>query len=245
MAQNIYDNPDFFAGYKELRDTGWGLNEVLEQPALRALLPPLAGATILELGCGMGQFARSCCEQGAAHITAVDVSERMLEVARRENAHSRIEYLRCAIETLELPTAHFDCVVSSLAFHYIQDYAALVRAIHLWLRPGGALVFSVEHPIVSAAGDTPGWIKDPEGRKLYWAVDNYAREGERVEKWFVDGVMRYHRTLATYINTLTENGFRVARVEEPEALPEAHVSRPTLEEESRRPPFLLIKAIRE
>ncbi|MCP4752877.1 MAG: hypothetical protein GY866_18480 [Proteobacteria bacterium] len=38
MKQNLYDHPEFFAGYQALRDSKGGLNEVLEQPAMKSLL---------------------------------------------------------------------------------------------------------------------------------------------------------------------------------------------------------------
>ena len=54
-SQNIYDNPEFFAGYKKLRDGGGALNETLEQPALWSLVgDSLAGSSVLDLGCGFG-----------------------------------------------------------------------------------------------------------------------------------------------------------------------------------------------
>jgi|SRR5579871_5030542 len=244
MGQNIYDDPEFFAGYKRLRDTGSGLNEVLEQPALRAMLPELVGKAVLELGCGMGQFACWCVEQGATRITGVDVSEKMLSIARREYAHPRIEYVQAAIEELCLPGAHFDVIVSSLALHYVEDYTAAVRNVYDWLVPDGTFVFSVEHPVCTAALSFPGWIKDAEGRKCYWAVDNYGEEGKRAQTWFVEGVVKYHRTVSSYINALLAADFRIERIEEPEAIPEAIEIRPDLADERRRPPFLLVKARR-
>jgi ubiquinone/menaquinone biosynthesis C-methylase UbiE len=43
-----------------------GLNEVLEQPALRSMLPEsLEGMRILDLGCGFGDFARKARREGA------------------------------------------------------------------------------------------------------------------------------------------------------------------------------------
>jgi SAM-dependent methyltransferase len=241
--QNIYDDPEFFAGYKHLRDTRSGLNEVLEQPALRALLPELGGLAVLELGCGMGAFARYCAEQGGARrVVGVEVSERMLEVARQQNAHERVVYVQAPMETVSLPEASFDLAVSSLALHYIGDYAAVVRRVHSWLKPGGLFVFSVEHPLVTAQAKMQGWVKDDEGRKSHWPVDDYGTEGRREQHWFVDGVVKYHRRVSTLLNGLTDAGFAIEQVEEPEATSEAWRQRPDLQEESRRPPFLLVRA---
>jgi len=241
--QNIYDDPEFFAGYKHLRDTRSGLNEALEQPALRALLPDLAGLAVLELGCGMGQFARYCAEQGARRVVGVEVSERMLEIAQRQYSHERVAYIHAAMETVDLPHASFDLSVSSLALHYVEDYAAVVRRVHGWLRRGGSFVFSVEHPICTAQIADMEWVRDEDGQKLHWPVDNYAADGRREQHWFVDGVIKYHRRLSTLLNGLTDAGFTIDRIEEPEATPEALRERPALQDESRRPPFLLVRAV--
>jgi SAM-dependent methyltransferase len=244
MPQNIYDDPTFFAGYKNLRDTRSGLNEVLEQPALRALLPALEGLSVLELGCGMGQFARYCAEQGADPVVGLEISERMLEIARRENAAANITYFHEPMETAIFSDDTFDLVVSSLAIHYVEDYPGLVRRVYGWLKPRGRFIFSVEHPICTARKQMSGWVKEDQGIKLYWPVDDYATEGPRVQRWFVNGVVKYHRRLSTLLNALTDAGFRVERVEEPEATPDSLEERPALQEESRRPPFLLIRAAR-
>src|SRR3546814_13707297 len=50
MAQNIYDRPDFFAGYCRLERSRRGLDGAPEWPAVRALLPDLAGRRVLDLG---------------------------------------------------------------------------------------------------------------------------------------------------------------------------------------------------
>lgn len=98
MKQNIYDNDQFFESYKHLRETNSGLNELLEQPAIKRVLPPLSNLKILELGCGMGDFSMYCIENGVNHITATDISTKMLEEARIKNSHPQILYLNNAIE---------------------------------------------------------------------------------------------------------------------------------------------------
>ena len=87
-----------------------------------------------------------------------------------------------------------------------------------------------------------GWEKDEEGNKLHWRFDDYGEEGIRKQTWFVDGVVKYHRTLATILNTLTDTGFSIHSLLEPAASKEAENLRPNLAEERRRPPFLMVKA---
>lgn len=242
MRQNIYDNPQFFEGYRRLRAAPGTLNDVLEQPALRATLPDLAGLHVLDLGCGMGQLPLYCVEHGAAHVVATDISEKMIAIARQERADPRIEYRVLAIEDLHSLPGQFDLVVSSLALHYVADYGAIVHNVAQLLAPGGRFVYTVHHPIMSAPRPNDPWIRDEHGTALHWALDDYSDEGYRELEWMVPGVVVYHRTLATLLNGLIDSGLLIERVLEPEALPEAVAARPSLANERRRPPFLLVRS---
>ncbi|MGH2354854.1 MAG: class I SAM-dependent methyltransferase [Chloroflexota bacterium] len=240
--QNIYDDPCFFAGYSQLERFGSGWATAVEHPSFMGLLPDVAGKRVLDLGCGAGQLAYHLAEAGAAEVIGVDLSERMLGLARSERAHPRVTYLRQAIEDVAFPPERFELVVSSLAFHYVEDYPALVRRIARWLTPGGVLVYSTEHPIYTARDPADGWVLDGEGRRLHWALDDYAEEGLREQRWFVEGVRKYHRTMATLLNGLIEAGLTVERVLEP--VPDADwlQRRPEFLHERRRPIFLLVRA---
>lgn len=240
--QNIYDDPAFFAGYSTLERFGAGWERAAEHADLLALLPEVEGRRVLDLGCGAGQLARHLANQGAADVIGVDVSERMLALARADWAHPRVTYHRAAIETLAFPPARFDLVVGSLVLHYVDDYAGLVRRIAGWLAPGGVLVYSTEHPIYTARLPGDGWVLDEAGRRTRWAIDRYPDEGPREERWFGAGVRKVHRTLATLINGLVEAGLTVDRVVEP--IPSAPwlEGHPQMRDERRRPMFLLVRA---
>ena len=71
MAQNIYDDPAFFEGYSQFARSKDGLAGAAEWPSLKAMLPPLKGAQVLDLGCGFGPFCRYAVEQGAAGVLRV------------------------------------------------------------------------------------------------------------------------------------------------------------------------------
>jgi SAM-dependent methyltransferase len=151
-------------------------------------------------------------------------------------------YLRQAIESVAFPAHRFDLVVSSLAFHYVEDYAGLVHRIAEWLAPGGLLVYSTEHPIYTAVDPATGWALDGEGKRVHWALDRYADEGWRDQHWFVEGVRKYHRTMATLLNGLVDAGLAVERVLEPVPDEETLRRRPDFADEHRRPTFLLVRA---
>jgi SAM-dependent methyltransferase len=240
--QNIYDDAHFFDGYSQMERFGAGWQQAMEQPVFVGLLPPLEGLRVLDLGCGAGQLARFVAEQGAAEVIGVDVSERMLRVAESSFSHPRVRFRRAAIEDVGFAARRFDLVMSSLAFHYVADYRRLVHHVSLWLRPGGTLVFSTEHPLYTGRLPDHGWVTDASGHRTGWAIDRYSDEGLRTEHWFVDGVRKYHRPMSTLLNGLVDAGLRIERVLEP--VPDAArlATRPHDQDETRRPMFLLIRA---
>ena len=242
MTQNIYDNEEFFEGYSRLDRSVAGLDGAAEWPALRALLPDMRGLDVLDLGCGFGWFCRWAREMGAAHVLGIDVSEKMLTRGRAMTQDAAITYTRADLEHVELPGSSFDLVYSSLALHYVADLGRLMSAVYRALVPSGRLVFSVEHPIFTAPSD-PTWSVDAGGRKT-WPLDRYLDEGPRSTDWLTRGVIKQHRTIATYLDLLLGLGFTLSHVEEWGPTDEQIVARPEWADERHRPPFLLVAARR-
>ncbi|WP_433739151.1 class I SAM-dependent methyltransferase [Pseudomonas putida] len=242
MSQNIYDDPAFFQRYSLMARSINGLDAAPEWPALKAMLPPMQGLTVVDLGCGYGWFCRWASEQGAQSVLGLDVSKKMLEQARSTTSNRNIRYRRADLEHLDLPADSFDLAYSSLALHYIKDLPGLFANLHAALKPGSHFVFSIEHPIFMAPR-TPGWITDAEGRKS-WPVDSYQLEGERVTHWLADGVIKQHRTLGTLLNTLIATGFSIRHVNEWGPTDAEVTAQPALAEEWERPMMLLISVQR-
>ncbi len=241
MTQNIYDQPDFFQGYSQLRRSVQGLDGAAEWPAMRTMLPDLKGMEIVDLGCGFGWFCRWARDQGAASVLGVDISENMLAQARSFDT-ANITYRQSDLEHLALPEAAFDLAYSSLALHYIDNITGLLATIHRALRAGGHFVFSTEHPIYTAPSD-PGWMIGPGGNRV-WPLDRYLVEGPRTTDWLAKGVVKYHRRIGTVLMLLIRTGFTITHVEEFCPSPEQIAEQPELAAERDRPMFLLISARR-
>jgi SAM-dependent methyltransferase len=240
MAQNIYDNEEFFAAYSRLRRSVEGLDGAPEWPALRALLPDLRGCRVLDLGCSFGWFCRWARQAGAAHVLGIDISEKMLARGRASTVDPPITYTRGDMEDLELEPNSFDVVYSSLALHYVGNLSGLMSQTHRSLVPRGILLFSVEHPIFTAPSE-PSWSLNAAGRKI-WQVDGYLDEGSRSTDWLAKDVIKQHRTIATYINMLIQIGFVIGHVEEWGPTEEQIAAQPDWADERQRPPFLLVAA---
>ena len=233
MKENRYDDPLFFQKYSEMPRSQLGLQGAGEWRELERLLPDFRGRQVLDLGCGYGWHCKYAAEHGAAQVLGIDLSEKMLETAREKNGGAGISYRRCAMEDLDLPADSFDVVLSSLAFHYVRDFGALIQRIAAWLRPGGDFVFSVEHPVFTAYG-SQDWYYDQAGNILHFPVDRYYYEGQRDAVFLGEHVIKYHRTLTTYLDALLQNGFTLRRVVEPQP-PEEMMDLPGMRDENRRP----------
>jgi len=242
MAQNIYDNPAFFEGYAQLPRSVQGLDGAPEWPTLKSMLPDLAGKTVIDLGCGYGWFCRSARELGAAQVTGVDISEKMLARAAELNADPAITYQRRDLEDVKLEDNSLDLVYSSLALHYLPELDTLFRHVQRALKPGGSLVFSMEHPIYTCAS-RQGWLTDDNGER-FWGVNQYQQEGKRVSNWLADGVIKYHRTLGTTLNALIHAGLSLREVNEWGPTQAQIDAWPALAEEAERPMLVLIAAVK-
>ncbi|MFC0504600.1 class I SAM-dependent methyltransferase [Micromonospora costi] len=182
------------------------------------LLGDLAGARILEVGCGAAAAARWLATQGA-HPVAMDLSAGMLRHAAQAADRSGVRVPLVQADALALPFADaaFDTACTAFgAIPFVDDSAALMREVFRVLRPGARWVFSVTHPMRWIFLDDPG-----EGGLR--AVHSYFDRRPYVEQDDA-GVATYveqHRTLGDRIRELVAAGFRLVDLVEPE-WPEGH-----------------------
>lgn len=242
MKENKYDDPSFFEKYAQMPRSKNGLTSAGEWLELEKLLPDFSGKRVLDLGCGYGWHCIYAAEHGATSVTGIDLSEKMLSVARDKTASPNVTYQRMAMEDADFAPNSFDAVVSSLAFHYIADFESLCKRVSQWLDRSGSFVFSVEHPVFTAEGRQE-WIDDEAGNHLYWPVDQYFLEGRRESVFLGERVVKYHRTVTGYMSALLKSGFTLMNLVEPKP-PEAFVSLPGMQDELRRPMMLLFSCIK-
>ena len=241
--QNIYDNEIFFAGYKALRDNELSYNDLLEQPAMAKMLPDLNGKSVLDLGCGYGHNCIDFVHRGASRVVGVDISEKMLDVAKSESSDDKIQYVNMSMTDIDKLNEKFDFIYSSLAFHYVEDFDEFAKKMFSVLDSGGELLFSQEHPIITATVDGNGHFnKDENGKRVSYTFSIYNEPGERKIHWYVDGVIKYHRTFSNVVNALTKTGFVIEEICEPVPEEWAIKKLPTAVKEYIKPNFLIVKA---
>lgn len=241
MKQNRYEDTAFFTKYSEMERSKKGLEGAGEWHELKRMLPDFHDKRVLDLGCGFGWHCRYAIEHGARSVVGIDISQKMLDEARSRTETDLIEYLCMPIEDIDFPPDSFDVVISSLAFHYIQSFEDIIGRIHRCLSQGGDFVFSVEHPIFTAQG-SQDWYYDHQKKALHWPVDHYFREGARTAIFLGEEVIKYHKTLTTYVQNLLRAGFSITGIVEPQPTEDSLLAVAEMAEELRRPMMLLLSA---
>ena len=141
--QSVYDKDGFFDLYQKLRSNPNSLNEIVEKPTMLGLVGGVSGKRILDLGCGCGEHLKLYLERGAAFVAGIDLSQAMLQQAAKNLAEFRPHFLleQAPMERLEqLNEGGFDLITSSFAFHYVQDFPALLAKIYDKLKSNGQLM---------------------------------------------------------------------------------------------------------
>lgn len=196
-----------------------GLKAAGEWHQLKPLFPSLEGKSVLDLGCGYGWHCKFAEEQGATKILGIDLSKKMIEEAQKRNSGNQIEYRISGLEEYDYPENEWDCVISNLALHYIEDIVEIFQKVYRTLKPGGIFLFNIEHPVFTA-GVGQDWIYTDDGKPQYWAIDNYFITGERNTHFLGCDVVKQHHTLTQIIMGLLNNGFELKVVEEADFLEE-------------------------
>lgn len=197
------------------------------QRALEDLCGDVRGQRICDLACGQGMVARAMADRGAV-VVGVDTSVKLLEIAHAEEfAHPRgIAFAEMNAETLAaLPSAAFDGVVCNLALMDILDLAATSASVHRVLRPGGWFAFTIMHPCFQTSDSS--WMTEDEntGRlvRAYFAEGPWRSKASSGMRARIGAV---HRTLSSYVNTLSEAGLVLQALAEPKLAREPGKSEP-------------------
>lgn len=105
------------------------------------LLPPDLGKNVMDAGCGTGRFSLKMAMLGHS-VTGIDLSEPMLEIARKkaEQTNKEIKFNRMDLCDLEFEDESFDAVVSMALFEFIHDDQKALSECFRVVKPGGYIM---------------------------------------------------------------------------------------------------------
>lgn len=209
-----------------------------------AMVGDVAGASILDVGCGSGYFARAMAERGAT-VTGIDLSSRMIEHAKEAGSNAAggpitYEVLDAARIDTRFKPQTFDLATACLSLQDMPEPGRVLQAVAKVLKPGGRFISSIEHPFSS----TPfrQWARDGE-RKKWLCVDRYFDRGAQPytwKRWSYEFTTRaLHVTLEQWIDWTVAAGFTIRALREPKPTDRAVRDRPDLEDATRVPYFLI------
>ncbi|MBI4779782.1 MAG: class I SAM-dependent methyltransferase [Oscillatoriophycideae cyanobacterium NC_groundwater_1537_Pr4_S-0.65um_50_18] len=235
--EEFYDNPDIRAKYIARRTQPDNPNDTLERPIFLELVGNLSQLDIIDLGCGDASFGKEALLQGASSYIGIEASSAMVNLAlvQLTNTLGKVHHGR--LETWKAQSEQVDLVSSRLALQYVENLEPVFCEAYQALRPGGRMIFSVEHPVI-----TSNFASLAEGRRTNWLVDDYFKPGARVHQWLGHEVTKYHRTLEEYFDLITMTGFKLERIRESRPLPQNFSSQQEYERRLRIPLFLFISA---
>lgn len=196
----------------EFQETGdrsvgidWGWDGIED----RELLGDVAGADLVEVGCGGGQCTVALAEYGA-DVVGVDLSEGQLGHARAAIADAGVdaEVVQGDVRALPLATDGFDLAFNTFVFQWVDDLGACFAEVDRVLRPGGRFVFSMPHPAFRTVDPGTHVVE-----RSYFDTGRWVRYEDADEHG--NDLVVYHHTVADVYRELSSAGFAVDRLLEP------------------------------
>ncbi|MBN9264683.1 MAG: methyltransferase domain-containing protein [Hyphomicrobium sp.] len=148
--------------YERWRSSELGrITDHIEEEVIVALVEPVFGKRVLDVGCGDGLLSARLAQEGA-QIIGIDNDPRMLDAARRRagGAKFRPTFVGGSAEALPFPDGLFDIVVAITVLCLLSDPEKAFREMSRVLRPGGRIVIGElgRHSLWAAKRRVAGWF---------------------------------------------------------------------------------------
>ena len=167
--------------WSEQYDTNVNRTRDLEALSLRKTLDNIRFDRCLEIGCGTGKNSEWLLTK-AKHITAVDISEGMLAVARTKISSKAIHFLQADInKSWTFADQKFDLICFSLVLEHIENLSSIFRKVSRVITPGGYVYIGELHPFKQYSG-TKARFDTAEGRQLLECYNHHVSDFIQIAK---------------------------------------------------------------
>lgn len=143
MPKQLFD--DKAATYDQWYQTRAGMIvDRIEKEAVFSYLQPRAGMSVLDIGCGTGNYSLDLARKGLK-VTGIDISPGMLARARAKAAKENlnVKFLLADARQLPFPDKCFDSVIAVSSLEFLPDLREALNEAYRVLKPGGKLVVGV------------------------------------------------------------------------------------------------------
>ena len=189
-------------------------NRILNSdPVLWAFAGDVGGLKVLDAGCGTGYLSRQLSDRGAL-VTGIDISERMIAIARAQ--HPNIDFrVECCAELHSIGDGQFDLAVANYLLMDTPHLEDTMRAFSRVLRTKGTAVLVFSHPCFPQGRAVVS--SDGEETTHRWSFPYFGRNKCVDPPWahFTSEFIWFHRPLSDYWKAFKAAGFVVVEFEEP------------------------------
>lgn len=197
----------------QVGDEGDSNRRLNSDPVLWRFAGEVRGLTVLDAGCGTGYLSRKLHEMGAS-VTGVDLSEKMIEIARGKSPDVEFIVDSCS-ELKALEDGRFDLVIANYVLMDAPDLDGSMRAFSRVLKTGGIAVVVFSHPCFPAGRSSVS--EEGDEVRYTWSFPYFERARCVDPPWahFKSEFIWFHRPLSDYWKAFKESGFDVVDFEEP------------------------------
>lgn len=202
---------------KIVGNTGHYYHEHVIFPQLKKILIPKNGDKILDIGCGQGVYAKLLSP--SISYVGIDLAKELIAKARlADRSRSHEYYVADATKPLPVAESSFDYALSILALQNMRDPQAALLNMVKALKPGGLLIFVLNHPAFRIPRQS-SWGIDEASKLEYRRINRYltpleipinAHPGQKNSPvtW------SYHHPISYYVQSITNAGCVVTGLEE-------------------------------
>ncbi len=244
-------NAEGFAGHVRNKDESV-YHSLYEKPAMYQLTPDIKGKKVISLGCGSGEDSYYLKQQGAELSMGVDISEELIKIATKSYPDCTFKVMD--MEKLDFPDDSFNFAYSSLAIHYIEDWARVFQGVHRILKPNSFFLFSCSHPVLTAMAT----LEDSDKKRLKQMSIAWYRNSKKLE---ITGdylgrhsegdlgkdfdVTAWHKPIGEIIAGAKDAGFNIDNIVEPKPLEKMkEISERDYVKLSKIPEFIIFKLLK-
>ncbi len=179
---------------------------------------------LLDLGCGQGVLSR--CMPKDAHYTGVDLSSKLIKLAKEQAPKNVKTAFYCHDVTLPLEIAHkgsFTHAAFILSLQNMQDQEKAIQNASAYLKPSGKLLIVLNHPAFRIPRQT-SWGFDEQTKIQYRKLNSYL-SSQKIpihmhpgktpsEKNHDDVTWSFHYPISAYAAFLKKSGFLIEALDE-------------------------------
>ena len=193
-------------------------NRILNSdPVLWKFMGEVQGLRVLDAGCGTGYLTRKLAQKGAL-VTGVDLSPKMIEIAREKSQQIgvNIEFHVDSCSQLHcFDDAIFDLLVSNYVLMDIPDLESTMEAFNRVIKSDGNAILVFSHPCFPQGKAT---VTEKDEKVNYeWSFSYFERHKCVEPPWghFTSDFIWFHRPLSHYWKAFKASGFDIIEFEEP------------------------------